>query len=387
MQIDNFKVDISSLHDELNQLSDTMKYLLYENDNTVFDSFDFEKEYLEPALFYYFFKKTEDEKSSDYQQYIIDKYSDSSPISFDISLDCFKNCNIPGKGYIQNPKQKRITFDNGQYSVGKEALDIKKDKLIKDSKIKVCSTVPNILHQYHPADFEHSIIEIRDNVISDLDIAYSNLSKYSPEFSRLLNIATKEISVYNLPKTPSFASINYFGTSFINIFERKYNEVFFMDEIAHQSGHSIFTLLTRDTQSYFLHEPQTLLKNFTGFSGEGRTLYGSFHSMFTLCTIIHTLYAFLKNGSPKDDMKVELYGRIGFYLDKLIYDIDIISKIEIYTPKGQQIYQMFAENMSDYCKLENGIFLKFNYDNQHYLFSTDLFLDLNKSILDEANIS
>lgn len=50
MKINNFVIDIPKLNDELNQLSDTIKYLLYENDDTIFDLFAFEQEYLEPAL-------------------------------------------------------------------------------------------------------------------------------------------------------------------------------------------------------------------------------------------------------------------------------------------------------------------------------------------------
>lgn len=388
MKIDNFIINIEKVSDELNQLSDTLKYLLYENDEIVFDQFEFDKEYLEPSLFYYFFKKKEQDQKLNYQQYIVNNYIGNSPLKFDIDLDCFKNARIPDAGYVISPKQTSIIYDNEKYYFQNgELLNINKDRHLRNSNIRVSSVVPGILHQYHPSVFEHNIIEIQNEIINDLNKAYDNLSNYSPEFTQLLNMATKEISVFNLPKTPSFASINYFGTSFINIYERKHNDILFMDEIAHQSGHSIFTLLTRDTDSYFLFPPQTLLKEFTGFSGEGRTLYGAFHSMFTLCTIIHTLNAFLLNGNPNENERIELYGRIGFYLDKLIYDVEIFSKLKIFTPKGKQIFQMFAENMSDYKNLENGIFLKLNYDNQDYLFSPDRFLISNQSILNEAKIS
>ena len=388
MKIDNFIIDVDKASDELNQLSDTLKYLLYENDEKVFDQFEFDKEYLEPSLFYYFFKNKEQDQKLNYRQYIVNNYIGNLPLKFDIDIDCFKNARIPEAGFVVSPKQTSIIYDNEKYYFQNgEQLHITEDRNLKNSNIRISSVVPNILHQYHPSGFEHNIIEIQKDVLKDLNKAYDNLSKYSPEFTQLLNMTTKEISVFNLPKTPSFASINYFGTSFINIHERIHNDILFMDEIAHQSGHSIFTLLTRDSDSYFLFPPQTLLKNFTGFSGEGRTLYGAFHSMFTLCTIIHTLNAFLLNGNPNEYEKIELYGRIGFYLDKLIYDVEIISKLEIFTPKGKQIYQMLAENMTDYQKLENGIFLKFNYDNQDYLFSPNRFLIANQSILHEAQIS
>ncbi|ROI14517.1 hypothetical protein [Epilithonimonas hominis] len=387
MEINNFVIDYQKIVDELSQFSDTIKYLLYEQDSDVFENFDFDQEYLEPSLFYHFFRSKVSHNYNNYTQYIIDKYIGSSPVSYNIDVDCFSNAFVPQKGFVENLKTDKVTYNKGQlYLPNGDLLDIIPNKFISNSNIRLNSVVPYILHQYHPANFEHSILEIQKDIYQYLNKAYDNLSAYSPEFSKLLNAVTKEISVFDLPKTPSFASINYFGTSFININERKLNEVLFMDEIAHQSGHSIFTLLTRDRENYFLYPPDTSLKDFTGFNGEGRTLYGAFHSMFTLCTIINTLYAFLSKGNPQENMKVELYGRIGFYLDKLIYDIDTFSILKIFTSEGKQFYQMFAANMSDYSQLENGLFLKFNYDNQGYLFSAEGFMDSNKHILDEIYV-
>ena len=48
----------------------------------------------------------------------------------------------------------------------------------------------------------------------------------------------------------SFASVSVQGISFLNAYQKEYNEVFFMDDFAHQSGHVIFSAMIYDVDNF-----------------------------------------------------------------------------------------------------------------------------------------
>ncbi|QOW09839.1 hypothetical protein Q73A0000_05410 [Kaistella flava (ex Peng et al. 2021)] len=70
MKIDFIELEKNIIEFGLDQLSDSLKALLYEYDQSIFDDFYFDSNYLEPQLFYLFSKKNIDSPL----QYILNKY-------------------------------------------------------------------------------------------------------------------------------------------------------------------------------------------------------------------------------------------------------------------------------------------------------------------------
>ncbi|QOW09837.1 hypothetical protein Q73A0000_05400 [Kaistella flava (ex Peng et al. 2021)] len=159
-----------------------------------------------------------------------------------------------------------------------------------------------------------------------------------------------------------------------------------MDEIAHQSGHTIFYLCTLNPNDYFKYPFNTPLKNINGSVYETREIYGCFHSMFTLCTIIHTLNNYFSSGEFEKNTKIELIGRIGFYLNKLIFDVNNLANCDIFTNEGLLYYEMFRKNSIFYSDLYEGLFKKLSFENQNYYFNLDVFMNENKKFINEKNI-
>ncbi|MDR0772662.1 MAG: hypothetical protein LBF15_06875 [Candidatus Peribacteria bacterium] len=387
MKLDFIELDEKVLDAGLNQLSDTIKIWLYESNSNIFNDFNFDSLYLEPHLFYLLSKN----KNSPLPlQYILSKYVNrEKELLFDLIEMTHDSYYIPGFGITQNVKDKKLIFKEGLfYDTNGENVKLESEIKIAGSNINICSFVPSILKNYIKEVPLQSIYENIQNSIPDIESAWKNITNFSPNLGNAINKTTKEISVSNFPDMPSFASINHFGTSFINIYDQNPTDIYFMDEIAHQSGHTLFYLFTLNRNDFFKCPSNTPIKEFTGVSYDTRVVYGCFHSMFTLCTIIHSLNNYLSKskGEFEKDKRNELIGRISFYLEKLLFDIDNLSNCNIFTDEGVVYYNMFIKNSLYYSNLYDGLFKKFSFENQHYYFNLDTFNAENQNPINEKNI-
>jgi hypothetical protein len=87
------------------------------------------------------------------------------------------------------------------------------------------------------------------------------------------------------------------------------------------------------------------------------------------------------------NQKLELLGRIGFYLKKLHRDIDSYGYFKdknllkkIFTPKGIYVFDNFAETFHKVYDKYYNITKKFQYSNQTYNFNLHRFLEKNSNL-------
>ena len=57
--------------------------------------------------------------------------------------------------------------------------------------------------------------------------------------------------------TNSFATIKAHGMAFFNVYQDEYDEVFFVDDIAHQTGHIIFNVMIYESNRFFKKDKNT----------------------------------------------------------------------------------------------------------------------------------
>lgn len=384
MKIDFIEIEENVIENGKSQLSDSLKTLLYEYDKRIFDDFCFDTLYIEPELFFYFFRN--DGGLS--KQYLLNNYENwGKPLILQMQNDFFGTCHIPNFGIIKNNTNKQLLFKNGLF-LNENGMKIKLQPEVKisNSNISICQHVPNILKNYlENVSFDNVKSSIQKS-IPNIEGAWEHICNFSPDFGKCINETTKEISINNFPKMPSFASLNYFGTTFININGQNPTDVFFMDDIAHQSGHTIFYLCTLNPDNFFKYPFNSPLKDFTGVSYETREIYGCLHSMFTLCTIIHTLNNYLSKGCFEITTRNELIGRIGFYLHKLLYDVNNLLTCDIFTSIGLEYFEMFRKNSIYYSNLYDGLFKKFIFNRQNYYFNMEIFIQENKKLINEKHL-
>ncbi|MBC3793941.1 hypothetical protein [Spirosoma utsteinense] len=173
------------------------------------------------------------------------------------------------------------------------------------------------------------------------------------------------------------AAISYHGTAFINTEGQPHDEVFFVEDLAHQCGHIIFNTLTLHTTDFLKINKETPMSGLTGVVYDNRSVYGALHGLFTYISILHCLTKCIKLEVFNPSQCVEAFSRIGFFMRKFEIDLNYMNMPQIYTSKGQQIYDGALASFEQVKKEFGADFKDKCYDNQPYIFNYHLFQKIN----------
>ena len=188
----------------------------------------------------------------------------------------------------------------------------------------------------------------------------------------------RKIVIFHSNQMNSFASMFAHGTAFLNASDCD-DEVFFVEDLAHQCGHVLFNAVTLGLDQYFAVDPDTPLKTFTSMDSETRTLYDAFHGVFTEALMIQSLNSCHENNDFKGRQAHELLGRIAFILRRFGTDLHCLIEPGIFTEKGNfllhNIFQEFKGRVAQHSRIVR----EFDFSNQPYNFNYDKFVELNRS--------
>lgn len=365
-----------------NKIIDTIKLLIYKENPSILEKVNFDDDdiFLEPLLFAYFNCKNENLFSSSLLNELIQGYFIQQE-----SLILRESFNNEGVAYVPNLGY----FDNQCNKI--------------DDIFKVQNTTIEIL--IHPIVHLNTIFkDLNENVINENKIEISKTSSLKHEKAlknafqfiknsnneqyNLIEQCCKKIVLFKTDpeNTNSFATINAHGIAFFNVYQEEYDEVFFIDDIAHQTGHIILTTILFERKKYFIIDENSNIKTITKNDAEYRSFYILFHALFTYYTTLLCLDACLENISFDKRQSDEIKGRIGFYLLKYKSDLSnfqqIVShfgKIEhVLTNSGIDIYKKIEDKYFEiYHKYSNEVG-KFNYANQPYNFTFKNFIEQNQ---------
>ena len=381
------------------KLIDNIKILLYKEDNKIFDTINFEDDaiYLEP-LFFSFFK----DKISYIKDFnlIIFGYGTNQKSSIKVESDKYGRIYLPNIGWlITNEKLKEFELsktENIQLIDEKGVCNFEYEPLlfIQDTNIEVLKYHIPLLDQFyfdeHLNKINVEIEEITKHQMSHLTQAFHLINKYVPNHFELIESVTKKVVVFNVDDNlrNSFASLSAQGIAFFNACQKDYNEVFFIDDIAHQTGHIIFNAMIYDIEEFLNVKPNYVvqeLKNDEGQVVETRDIHVVFHALYTYYTTFICLDAMLENNVFLGKQKHETIGRIAFYINKcysdlLVIDNPINSEIkssEYFTEKGLQIYNELKNKWKEMYKKWFEVTKHFDMSNQPYNFTYSNFVELN----------
>jgi len=325
------------------ELINTIKLLIYKENPTLLEKIDFDNDniFLEPLLFAYFNSKKSNLFPNDMLKEILQGYFlEEEEVKIKFSYNSYNVAYIPNIGYFNNGEKKAFDpiyiIENTQIELLKRPIKLLEnifrtntDELIREKEIIIDSNL-----------FEKNI-----NALTN---AFKFIKVNSPNQYKLIEENCKKVIMFktNPDNINSFATINAQGIAFFNVYQEEYDEVFFVDDIAHQTGHIILTTLFYDKKAIFkIDEDQnigSLLK-----INDNRSIYILLHAFYTYYTTFMCLDDCLINNSFNEPQKKEAIARIGFYLNKCTLDIQIFDKIInnykgiefILTPKGIQIYR------------------------------------------------
>lgn len=386
MYIVDFAFDYITLEKKLILLADQMRLQLYNLNEGLFASMDYEDDtaFLEPSLFFYIFGLHNNIELvnplhflSSYQRNSeskkIELFSDEDGIIYIPRIGSF--CTLPFQKidfFYDSAREQNIML----YPINKLDLPQTKDFFLKNSGIRIPQEKNQFLISYIKAIFVQSVSDTISMVKNSLFSAWDKLKKSVPYFCFLVEKTTKEISVFNCLNQNSFATLSYFGTAFININGQNANEIFFIDDISHQCGHIIFYALTFNIQEFFLADPMKLLFEYSSIP-DTRNIYDVFHGLFTYTTTLNSLIECYKTGDFNIEQKKELIGRVGFYMQKFSIDIKLMADPRIFSNRGIEFYTMFKKSYLTIYNRHHLLFKDFSYQNQPYFYDHQNFISTN----------
>lgn len=379
------------------KLIENIKILLYKNNENIFNYLDFEKDsiYIEPLLFAYFNEKNN--KKIDVES-IVYGFSDTD-IKFKLFSDENGKIYLPNIGwFLTNHKNGIFNFDKNNFKLFKEEIEIEfifeKIELIENTSIELLKySIPLLKQFYFNTENELLDVEIEkitQNHTNNITKAYNLIKEYVPTQYELIEKYAPKCVIFNVDtyQRNSFATLSAQGIGFYNAYQEDYDEVFFVDDIAHQTGHVIFNVMIYEAKLFFKKDKNTILEIINlpdGTFVENRDLHVIFHALYTYYTSFLCLDACLENNVWVGKQKHEAMGRIAFYINKCYSDLLLIDNpinseekaVECFTNDGLLIYRELKIKWKKMYKKWFGVTKHFDMSNQPYNFTYSLFLELN----------
>ena len=358
----------------------TIKLLIYKENPSLLEKIDFEDDnvFLEPLLFAYFNSKKDNLFTKEMLTEIMQGYFvENEPLLLHLSFNKEGIAYLPNLGYFDKNKTK--------------VDDI---CIIQNSSIELI--IHPIIHlKAIFRDFNENVLDENNIEISKVfSLKYVNALTNALQYIKtsnkshfdLIEQCCKKIVLFKTdPKnTNSFATINAHGIAFFNVYQEDYDEVFFVDDIAHQTGHIIMTAILFERKKYFLIDENQNIGTFTKNKSEYRSFYILFHALYTYYTTFLCLDACLENNCFNIKQIHEAKGRIGFYLLKCKTDLINFEKTinyhnglhNVLSSEGIEIFQNIENKYFEVLKKHEEVTL-FKYKNQPYNFTYSEFLKLN----------
>lgn len=388
-------------------LTNTIKTMLYKKDEHVFDKIDFEDQaiYQEPLIFA-FLNDHEIDYNIDWLLLGYMKKNVDQAVS--VQSDDFGRIYLANIGWLITG-DKRAEFSLRRNSAQELSL-FKNDEEVPftlepllqsaDGKLELVNhNIPLLRKCFY--DTDGSLLQVEIDEIAalrqhDLFRAIDLMKKYMPEYYNLVTLATKKIQVFNVDtyKSNSFATIGAQGLAFFNAYQEDYDEIFFLDDIAHQTGHIIMNGILFNKEDYFKVDPATILQNVYAENGdlyETRDVEVLIHALYTYYSTFLTLNTFLDQQVFEGRKRHELLARMAFYLEKCYSDLSLFEQPtfdfnkteklykpeDLFTENGLTIYNGIKHYFGEMFNKWNRITKSYDLGNQPYNFTYSKFIELN----------
>lgn len=278
---------------------------------------------------------------------------------------------------IGHPSPEQCIFFDGTQRI---AHRFKPLYTVADGSIEVLQGKHPLLKGYfvdtegNPASFQTD--EISANQIENLDKALKIIEQVHPHYYDCIRAVTRDVVIFHSEPMNSFATLAAHGAAFLNTAAHD-DEVFFIEDLAHQCGHIVFNALTFKTSDYLLVPQDTPLRDYNHHERETRSVYDAFHGLFTEAMMYECLNECYLQGIFTGRQEQELIGRMAFILSRFALDLNLFARYPLLTESGlwvlgniMKIFKAgYESRWQDIEKLE--------FTNQGYNFSYDKFAQVN----------
>ncbi len=380
------------------EIASAIRLLVLQENENLFSKLDFVNDdiFLEPFLFLYFNQK---DKTKLTLWQILLGYIKKSKLPNDFPIDVTSNNNgqvyIPKIGYFDVGKaDKKLTLQverkkTYNFYCGSEKIAYKfiPATVLNSSSIEVYpsndrlfkSLYSGFLNEVHKKQMSLSLKSLYGISLGKLNHAYKFIKASGLNYSTPLSTATRGVFSFEDKNLWSFADKAAHGISFI-CGKPTDSVIFFICELAHQGGHTVFNAVIQNNEKIFLADPYTPMKMLTDNEKDERSLFGAFHGLFTTAKVAEVLdYAYSSN-TFKGELKRELLGRLVDNHYRHRTGLEKMNHKKVFTPKGFEIYSALDKYLYRvYTKYQN-LIKQCDLTNQDFVFDLEKFKKLNPFI-------
>src|SRR5690554_39846 len=362
------------------KIVENIQILLYKDNSSLLEKLDLEddKPFLEPLLFTYFNAKNDKSLPKDVLEELMQGYfMKKEPLNISYSYGKELLAYLPELGYFNESGQK-----------------VQECYIIKKTQIELLYRPFELLNYvFELASSDDTANEIEMNTslfekfIPKIEKAFRLIKENCPQHFKLIEQHCRRVVLFKTKPeiTNSFETINALGMAFFNAYQEDYDEIFFIDDIAHQTGHIIMTATLFERKKHFLIDENEIIKKITQNETEYRSFYILFHALYTYYTTLLCLDACLESRYFDKRQTHEAMGRIGFYLMKYKIDLTNFEKIinyykavqNILSQEGLEIFKNIVERYFEMQNKYGNQVSVYNYNNQPYNFTYSNFIKLN----------
>lgn len=216
-----------------------------------------------------------------------------------------------------------------------------------------------------------------ERYVEPLAHAFRILNHAVPQFARMIVAVTRRIVLMSDRDAHSFAADAAYGAAFFNIVDEEANELFFIEEIAHQCGHILFSAITYEPGAFLRIPMETQLAEATDAVHDGRSLYEALHGAFTEATMALCFDACLERRLFEGRDRHELLGRVALILRKMNHDLLLLARPDFYTERGAAWFDTIRLLFEELCDRRWNELRGFDFAGQPYAFDYRAFAARN----------
>jgi hypothetical protein len=366
--------------------ADHIKARLYSVDKSLFENIDFDVDdnFLDPFLV---LKLNYDPFPQYGYQQLLDGYTKTRGFAVNAYFDEAGIAYFPNIGYYHSTVRNRsvtMIHENGKtvlIDFG-EKIDCTFTPffVVPDTRIELIQFSNPLLRQKLGIEDEAANSEFiqpfRKHHAAVLR-AMECIKRNNPWYYTYLLQTLKKIVLFENASIRSFTAINTLGIDYIKVSDEK-SDIYFVEELIHQTAHNIFYFMTIDMNEYFsVDVKKEFIKNYNKNEDDGRTIYSAVHGVVSLINITSTFTFLFEDELISGKLRHELCGRFSDNLKRLGRGLNDINHKEIFTNHGWQ----FIESIRVYYKSIVDNYQKtadqFDTSNQPYDFDYALFEQLN----------
>ena len=368
-----------SIISDINEKINTVKILLYKEAPHILEKIDFDADetFCSPLLFAFFRHKviktfTDEEEKALLEEFMQGYYVEKQTPKLNHLYNDEGIAYVPTIGYFKKGEDKPF------------APTVK----VKDSSVKILRCPTPFLKVILETPVEDQLWDekLYTDRIDQLNNAMDLIRKHVPDQYKLIDQCCEYIYLFKTDpnNSNSFASGNALGLAFFNVYQEGYNEIFFIDDIAHQTGHVIMNNLMFKKETFYKIDASQSVEEILG-SPDHRTVNILIHALYTYYTTFYCLDECIDANAFEGNHYKEALARIAFYQRKCNIDLQILDIVikhydgmeNMLTQKGLDVVNSIKNKFHDINKKWGSIIDTYDFSNQEYNFNFKLFLDLN----------